>query len=209
VITVYAETSFVLQHARRQDGSSTEEILRVAREKKISLVVPILSLFEPLYNWRGRKADHNEQLNKMRGLATELERGDRTLKAMQHEAATSLRETILKLAPLIENDRQAIAEAITAVEGCAQVLQIARGQFARAAKLEGQVTGPADALVLETILDHAGNRQGSERSDERFFLAIDKGFSEAPVEAQPKEAGVVTFRTTAALLGKLRSCGVL
>jgi hypothetical protein len=208
VITVYVETTFVLQHARRQDGNATDEILRLAREEKISLVAPVLALFEPLYNWRGRKADRTDLLNNMRGLAADLVRGDRTLRAKQHEAATSLHETILKLAPLIEDDRQAITDAITAVEECAHVLQIAQGQFARAAKLEGQVKGPADALVLVTILDHAGDRQGSERPDDRFFLALDAGFSKAPVEDQLKNVGVVTFNNTTALLGKLRSYGV-
>lgn len=202
--TVYAETTFVLAYARRQGGSATEEIIRAAQEKKIELVVPVVALFEPLYHWRRRKADFEDRQGRMRGLANELVRADRQQKPLQHEAAAGLFEAAKKLARVVDEDRAAIATAIDTVESCAEVLQIPRGQFGRAAQNEGLVTGPADALVLTAVLDHALGRPG-----DGFFLAIDTGFTETAAAARLKEAGVRVVDTTAVLAQELRARGVL
>ncbi len=214
MITVYAETSFVMAHAHHEDLASTQALIDGARKKQIRLAVPMLSLFEALYRWRGQQKKLQAKERDLRNLASELQGSMSTamspahndIKAANTAAAAALIELASKHGKTIDDEREAVANCIAELVGSASVLPITVDHFAVARVEETTVRGPADALVLVAVLDDAANLPGS---DQAIFLTLDSGFDGPAAKKKLSGRRVQTIGQTKWLVDKLKAEGAL
>lgn len=214
MITVYAETSFVMAHAHHEDLASTQALVEGARKKQIRLAVPMLSLFEALYRWRGQQKRLQASERDLRKLAGDLQGSMSTAMSPAHKdikvantaAAAALLELASKHGKTIDDEREAVAKCIAELVAAASVLPITVDHFALAHVEENTVDGPADALVLVAVLDDAANLAPS---DQAMFLTLDSGFDKPAAKKKLSGRRVQTIAQTKSLVDRLRAEGAL
>ena len=150
-MNVYVETNFVLELALLQEQhASCTEIIRLAAEGRIHLVIPAYSLAEP-YETLTRR--HRQRRRMQAELDAELRQLARTMTYVQRLSGFRQLTTLLM--------ESADEETARLERVCTQLLQVAEtlsltASLLAAAMRHQRTSGlsPQDALVYAAILDH-------------------------------------------------------
>ncbi|HYU35567.1 MAG TPA: hypothetical protein VEW48_25715 [Thermoanaerobaculia bacterium] len=168
---IYAETNFLLEIAYQQDGcESCREILALARQGKLALVVPAFSLVEARQTWVRRSSEHNALQNQLQPIIRQLARSEpfRTV-------SESSRELLAALAASGEGTRLRLEETIAALSVDATVLPLAADIAARARQEELNLSlSPSDAVVYAAVISHLENALPGPKC---FLNRDSKGFT--------------------------------
>jgi len=171
-VIIYAETNFLLEIAYQQDGcESCREIIALARQGKLSLVVPAFSLMEARQTWDRRSSEHNSLQNQLQPIIRQLARSQpfRTL-------TESSRELLSALAASGEDTRLRLEVAISALSAEATVLPLAADVVARARREELNLSlSPSDAVVYAAVISHLENAPPGPKC---FLNRDSKGFAD-------------------------------
>ncbi|SRR5258706_5743917 len=150
-MTVYVESNFVLEEALQQEQSeSCVQLIALARERRIQLVVPAFSLAEP-HETIARKGHERSRLsNDLRIQLNDLGRS----KSHQEVPATF---TVLADV-LTESAQVALAglrRTVSELLSTAEVISLDAGVLTAAAELAltHDLSGP-DSIVLASVLSH-------------------------------------------------------
>ena len=215
MITVYAESPFVMQLALRQEHAvRCDALLGQAAKKTIDLALPIVALVEPLYTWRVRANDRLRLGNEWK---RQIGQWQRTEAVTYKDAAVALNEAVLKAAAIDGEERLSIDAAITRVSAACRLLPLEPDLFSAAYRLEAKALTSIDAVVAATILHDARALAAADKravaddraaGHDRALLAFDGKAINAAVEADFVTLGVKVFRRPDALAGWLDSLGV-
>lgn len=199
MITIYAESPYLLQIALRQEHSrACEDLLDRTDQRTIEIAVPIVALVEPLTTWRLRVSDRARVGEEWRKQARELARTDSPI---YKDAAAALQEALLKTAAMDDEERGNIDAAIARVSAKARLMPFKAELFAAGYAMEAR-TGltSIDALAAVTIL---ADDARPDPAGERVFLSLDKKSYTAAALEEFRSAGVQVFHQADALTGWL------
>lgn len=148
---VYAETNFLLEIAYLQEGfESCREILNLARDGNVTLVVPAFSLIEARQTWDRRSSEHNALRTQLQPIIRQLARSEpfRTVDE-------SSRDLLAALWASGENARHRLEDTIVAMSSVASVLPLTAEVASRARHEELRLDlSPSDALVYTSVVTH-------------------------------------------------------
>ena len=168
---IYAETNFLLEIAYLQDGcESCREILALARQGKLSLVVPAFSLIEARQTWDRRSSEHNALQNQLQPIIRQLSRSEpfRTV-------TESSRELLTALGASGEDTRLRLEETIATLSTDATVLPLGAEIADRANQEELTLRlSPSDAVVYAAVVSHLENAPPGPKC---FLNRDSKGFA--------------------------------
>lgn len=184
---VYAETNFLLEMAYLQEGcESCRTILGLAKQRKVTLVVPAFSLIEGRQTWDRRSSERNVLQNQLQPVIRQLARSE-PFKTVTE----SSRELLSALVASGEDTRFRLEDAITEVSTAAAVLPLTAEIAARARALELKLSlSPSDAVVYASVLSHLQNAP----SGMKCFLNRDsKGFANPSVYDELDSFGCKLF----------------
>ena len=176
---VYAETNFVLEVALEQEElSACKSLIEDAGSRRISLVVPAFSVFEPYYKIAGngkRRRDLAQQVD------TQAREFGRTRGFEQ--SSKQLRELIQVFAKSEDDEQQRFTAAITSVLEVGELIALTGEVVNRAVsevlkRLDLQLP---DAIVYASILQHI---ESSDRDDTCFVTKNSKDFADPDIEAE-------------------------
>jgi predicted nucleic acid-binding protein len=174
-VIVYAETNFLLEFAYLQEGyESCREIFELARQSKLSLVVPAFSLVEARQTWDRRSSEHNVLQNQLQPIIRQLARSEpfRTV-------TESSRELLAALVASGEDTRLRLEETITALSSVATVLPLNADIAARARQEELRLAlSPSDAVVYATVMSQLRDAPAGPKC---FLNRDSKGFANPSV----------------------------
>ena len=174
---IYAETNFLLEIAYLQDGcESCREILALARQGKLSLVVPAFSLIEARQTWDRRSSEHNALKNQLQPIIRQLSRSEpfRTV-------TESSREFLTALGASGEDTRLRLEEAIMAFSTDTTVLPFNADLAARARQEELNLgLSPSDAVVYAAVISHLENAPLGPKC---FLNRDSKGFADPDMDS--------------------------
>lgn len=151
---IYAETNFLLEIAYQQDGcESCREIIALARQGALSLVVPVFSLIEARQTWKYRNSEHNALRTQLQPIIRQLARSE-PFKTVTE----SSRELLAALVASGEDTRFRLEETITALSTEAILLPLDAEMTARAHQEELSLRlSPSDAVVYAAVISHLEN----------------------------------------------------
>lgn len=175
---VYAETNFLLEIAYQQDGcESCRQILALARQSKLALVVPAFSLIEARQTWKRRNSEHNTLQTQLQPIIRQLARSEpfRTV-------TESSRELLAALLASGEDTRIRLEETIAALSTDATVLPLGVDIAARAHREEATLgLSPSDAVVYAAVISHLENTLPGPKC---FLNRDSKGFADPSMDDQ-------------------------
>lgn len=148
---VYVETNFILELAYlRSTSDNCQRLVDLARESKISLVIPGFALVEARMAWQNIAKRRNRLHSEVRAELAELARS-RPLIGIGEQSQTF----ITALVDTAQADRTRLENAISALAEYAMVLPIDTESIAGAFQVEGRFGfSPQDALVYASIAAH-------------------------------------------------------
>jgi len=201
VITLYVECPFVLQLALKQEhAEACERIVNGVAGGAFEIALPIVALVEPLYVQRGNFNERREVVRLWRQQVAQLKR---TSSTVHQDAVAAMEEALVKAAPIDDEERTNIADAITRLSGICRLLPFHARLFGGGFGIERTVgLTSVDALAVATILDDARTM-----STDRVFLSLDKK-SMTPVVPELKAVGVHICNEPAALEAWFNARGV-
>jgi hypothetical protein len=175
----------------RQEGcESCREILELARQSKLSLVVPAFSPIEARQTWDRRSSEHNILQNQLQPIIRQLARSEpfRTV-------TESSRELLAALVASGEDTRLRLEETITALTTIATVLPLNADLAARARQAELNLAlSPSDAEVYAAVMPHL---HGAPAGTKCFLNRDSKGFANPSVYDELANLGcrlIVSFK---------------
>jgi predicted nucleic acid-binding protein len=156
-VIVYVETNFLLELAYLQEQlGSCEGILRLAREKSITLVLPAFCVAEARATWRRRVSERQEFHSKFRVHLRDITRSEpyRALKAQ-------FQEILDALVSGGEDVRQRLEVAVTVAADAGELISMTSHTIDLAHAIELLYSlSPQDALVLASVQSHAEQHAG-------------------------------------------------
>lgn len=175
---VYVETNFLLEVAYQQDGcESCRQILMLARQGKLTLIVPAFSLIEARQTWKRRNSERNALQTQLQPVIRQLARSEpfRTV-------TESSRELLAALLASGEDSRLRLEEAISALIADASVLPFSTEIAARARQEELTFgLSPSDAVVYATVISHLEKTLPGPKC---FLNRDSKGFANPSMDQQ-------------------------
>lgn len=172
---IYAETNFLLEMAYLQDGcDSCREILSLARQRQVVMVVPAFSLVEARQTWDRRSSELNVLQNQLQPVIRQLARSEPF-----RSVTESSRELLTALVASGEETRLRLEEAITEVSSVGTVLPLTADIAAHAREAELKLSlSPSDAVVYTSVLFHL---QTAPEEVKCFLNRDSKGFANPSV----------------------------
>lgn len=201
MITVYAESPFVLQLAWKQEHEELcERIVNGAAGHAFELVLPMVALVEPLYVQRKNSMDRRNVAELWRKQARQLKR---TNASTYQDAVAAMEDALVKAAAIEDEERASIAATISRLSAICRVLPFRESLFGEGFGIERRLDlTSVDALAIATILDDA-----RAMTNDRAFLSLDRK-SMAPAVSLLKDAGMDVCSAPASLEAWLRARGV-
>ena len=149
---VYVETNFILELAYvRPTSDNCQNLLNLARAKRITLVVPAFSLVEARLAWQRSVRRRNRLHAEVRTELGELSRS----RPLTNIAAQS-QAFVAALIDTAQQDRARLERAIEDTSDVGTVLSTQTAVVHRAFEIEQSLgLSPQDSLVYATVLDHA------------------------------------------------------
>lgn len=168
---IYTETNFLLEMAYLQDGcGSCREILSLARQRLVVVVMPAFSLVEARQTWDRRSSEMNVLQTQLQPVIRQLARSEPF-----RSVTESSRELLTALVASGEETRLRLEEAITEVSSIGNVLPLTAdiATHAREAELKLSLS-PSDAVVYASVLFHL---QSAPKEMKCFLNRDSKGFA--------------------------------
>jgi len=156
-VIVYVETNFLLELAYLQERSgSCAEILRLAEDRSISLVLPAFCAAEARATWRRRVSDRQEFHSQLR----EHVRG--IVRSAPYRALKDQFEQLLDaLVSGGQDVRHGLEAAVSVVADAGEVISLNGNIINLAYAIELIYSlSPQDALVLASVQSHAEHHAG-------------------------------------------------
>jgi predicted nucleic acid-binding protein len=174
---VYFESNFVFEVAfQRGDHLAAGELLNLAKERKIELVIPAYSIGEPYEGMTRRSKDRSQLHNRLEQELRELARSQpyANVREISNEV------TAMLIASAAEEKRR-LDETLSSILDCADVVPLNRAVFQLALSRRGEFNlAPQDAFVLASVEFHARSRTGT---DKLFLTTNSADFLNSELEA--------------------------
>lgn len=154
---VYVETNFVLELAYlRRTSDNCQELLRLAADKKISLVIPAFALIEARLAWQRNVARRNRLHKDVRAELGELSRS-RPLTDIESQSNA----LVAALIDTAAQDRDRLEEAIASLRDRSSVIAADAAIVTNALAAERIFDlSPQDAVIYATVIEHAQSNTG-------------------------------------------------
>lgn len=203
MIRVYVETPFVVGHARKTLPGS-QQLVDAAENQEFDLVVPVLSLFEALFEWRGTEAELLGHKQFLSVIASDLgAKGSSS--APDADVAgllQALRQAPTIITSMIAADRKAVDDAIDLLSRIARhVLPVSPDHFQMGRQLERQGLRVADALIAAAIIADAR----AAGPGTKLFLALDGTSPRRRSGPSSRGAGIDTMAPISALMARIEA----
>lgn len=201
MITVYAESPFVLQLAWKQEHEEIcERIANGAAGHAFELVLPMVALVEPLNAQRKNSIERRNVADLWRKQVRQLKR---TNSSIYQDAVAAMEDALVRAAAIDDEERAGIAATISRLSAISRVLPFRESLFGEGFSIERRLDlTSVDALAIATILDDA-----RVMTHDRAFLSLDRK-SMAPAISALKDAGVDVCNAPASLEAWLKARGV-
>lgn len=198
--TVYVESSFVLQLAL-QEAAEAVQLLDIAGRGDVRLAIPWVALFEPFYRLRAREGELKNHTQRAQQLVREL---TKTVAPLHGAIARRLHEGTLDIEELIQEDRRQLANTLSKLMACVEVLPPSAETLALGYEAERKGLSSADAIVFVAVLQDAKQRAADA---ERLLLALDQAafVKNALVLQDLKAAEIQVISSTHDLVARLTS----
>jgi hypothetical protein len=156
-VIVYVETNFLLELAYLQERcGSCEEILRLARENVITLVLPAFCVAEARSTWRRRVSDRQEFQRAFKVHLRTITRSEPYRELKDH-----FQQLLDALASGGEDVRQRLEAAVLLVSDVGEIVPMTDPTMRTAYSIElVSFLSPQDALVLASVQSHAEKHEG-------------------------------------------------
>jgi hypothetical protein len=156
-VIVYVETNFLLELAYLQERyRSCEEIVRLARENAITLVLPAFCAAEARGTWRRRVSDRQEFHQAFKVHLRTITRSE-PYRALKDQ----FQEILDALASGGEDVRQRLEAAVLIASDTGEIISMTEPVMRMAYTIElVSFFSPQDALVLASVLSHAEEHEG-------------------------------------------------
>ena len=198
---VYVESNFVLELAYLQEEhQSCEEILNLAEEGKIGLVLPAYSVGEPYDSWVRRSRQRSELHERLSRELNELSRSKPYL-----EIPTEFRGITKTLVESGEEEKERLDNATSRILEAAVVVPIER-EVIRAA-IAFQKTrnlSPQDSIVYASVLSHLISTSTEE--PKCFITKNSKDFANPDIYSELESYGCKLLTKFGNGLGYAKSC---
>lgn len=170
---VYVETNFLLEIAFQQESyESCEEILRLAGNGSISLVLPACCITESYLGWHGINSRRRKFQAELQNHLREMSRSA-PYRGLVDQYATVL----VTLVAGREETRQRLIAAIASVEADGATIPLTTEILSMVDSHEDAYSlSPQDALVLASVKSHAEQRIGP-----KCFVTKDRDFSKPAI----------------------------
>lgn len=178
---VYVETNFLLELAYLQEScGSCEEILRLAKARSISLVLPACCITEAYLTWHRKNTERQQFHTELQRYLTELSRS-----APTRGLADQYREVMTALIAGSDESRDRLLAAIASVEADGATIPATARIVSLAGLQEAAFSlSPQDALVLASV-----TWDSLERSQPQCFVTKDRGFAKQKIREELRSAG--------------------
>lgn len=173
-MNVYIESNFVLEHVLEQEQSrSCEELISLAEEGRIALMVPAFSLAEPHVALTARERSRSGIANQLQRHTAELTRSRRFL-----ELASQLRDIAAVLVQSASEERESLGASIQRLLRTSEVIALTSDVLRYASALQStfDLSGQ-DSIVLSSIITHLK----ANREVPSCFLSRDTDFDDPDV----------------------------
>jgi len=172
-VIVYVETNFLLELAYQQESfESCEEILRLAKTRSISLVLPEFCIAEAYLTWNRKNTERQEFHSKLQAYLQELSRS-----APLRGLGEQFREVMTPLIADSEESRIRLVDAIASIENDGATIPLtAQIIYLVALHQEAYSLSSQDALVLASVKSHS-----ELRTDPQCFVTRDRGFGKQKI----------------------------
>jgi hypothetical protein len=158
-MTVYVESNFVLEHSLQQEEyDSCAEIIKLARDGRITLVVPAFSLAEPHIAIAGKEKVRARLSYELRAQFGELGR------SRPHRSVPASFEALASvLINRAEFERDGVRTTISEILQSADVIALDGPILRSAAELQDEFgMSGQDAIVLASVLTHLDAHRPAE-----------------------------------------------
>lgn len=148
---VYAETNFILELALKQEQyNECNQLLQLAQEKKISLILPSFSFIEPYETLIRRHKTRRELQNRLSTEVKELVRTEnyREHKTILEKTADILIESTIRESSGLKEVINTIVDLSTAIDLTKEIIRLSI-EYENANDLS-----PQDAVVYASIIAH-------------------------------------------------------
>jgi hypothetical protein len=198
-MTVYVESNFVLEVALEQEEHDVcREIVGLARQRSLTLVVPAFSLVEPQVAVSGKEKVRSRLIMDIKAQGTDLARSrpNRSLSA-------DLAPLIAVLAHSAEFEKNGVRDFVIELIQCAEVIPLDTEILRRALQVQADfaVSGQ-DAIVLASVFEHL---EANRSAQSCFPNRNTKDFSDPSIRKRLEEQGCKFFGNFTEALGYLRS----
>jgi len=200
-MTVYVESNFVLELAYLQEEhESCEDILHLAEEGAISLVLPAYSVGEPYDSWVRRSKQRSELHERLARELNELSRSKPYI-GMPNE----FQEITKTLVQSGEEEKERLDNAATRILETAVVIPIEREVIKAAIDFQqSRNLAPQDSIVYASVLSHLSTTSTEEAKC--FITKNSKDFANPDIYAELETYGCKLLTKFSDGLGYTRSC---
>lgn len=193
-MNVYVESNFVLELALLQkQHESCSQIVDLAIEEQIRLVIPAYSLVEPYETLTRRFKKRQAIIKKMDPVLGQLGRS-----APYEEQTDALQDHLTTLfIGSEEEEGNRLRNTLEKLLEVAELIPLTPTIINNSLQQQQQDFSPQDAVVYSSVLEHLANADG----DDHVFLNLDrKGFNDPDVEDHLEEMGCkILFRFDAGM----------
>jgi predicted nucleic acid-binding protein len=150
-MNVYVESNFVLEHALEQeDGDTCTEVIRLAANRQLSLVIPAFSLAEPHQAIYGKAKMRSRLGEDLRVHLGELGRS-----RPHREIPASFDALAAALIASAQFEREGVRRTVSALLQASEIIPLDAGilRSAAAIELDYGLSGQ-DSIVLASVLAH-------------------------------------------------------
>ncbi len=176
-MNVYVESGFVLTLALQQDDhQAAEQLLQLARQRRITLKIPTFSLSEPFATVHYRANNRHRLIDELRKEIRELGR------TQPHVSmAGALGQYTIQMAQVLQTQLDAVEAIVLDLGQNCDLLQLDAGVLARASSYRPAYNlQPQDAIILATIII---DLERAQTSGESLFISQNvKDFENPPIQ---------------------------
>jgi predicted nucleic acid-binding protein len=175
-LIAYVESNFLLELARQQEEyDSAAQILSLAQQTKIQLIMPALSVYEPFSTLDRHRADRNRFVDSMKPQLRELSR-TRT----HNETAIALQTLVPELLGIADQEVASLEAHIERLLAVSEIIPLTSHLFGEARAIKSRFgLSPQDAIVLASVINDI-----SEQSNTRpkcFISRNSKDFDDPEI----------------------------
>jgi hypothetical protein len=197
-VRIYVESNFVLEIASQQEeAEAAEQILGLAEARRIALVVPALSLFEPFTTITRRT---NERLTLVKDLANHIRQVGRSRDAT--ELNQHLEQVASSFDAFGEAHVQRFRDTVGRIVNCAHVVPADKQTIREALE-----AGPRMHLSLPDSIVYASviaDLRATDEGPRRFLNKNSKDFDNPDVSAELEQMNCPLIRRFDQALGFIR-----